>query len=349
MLLHILQWPGIAVLATLCILATAANPAHPNPVRHPVAYGYYAEDNPGSWATLQARGHRLAGVITTGFSIDASGNVVGRHDPRIIELVRTRGGSVHARVANQTNDTWSREVAHAILTAPGARAQAMSGVLRLLDLHGYDGIHLMLQNVAPQDRQALTSFVAELSQRIHRRGRTLSIAVPAKISDLRSHEWTGAFDYPALAHASDWVVVLAYDEHWSHAYPRPVTPLRWVESVLRFAARRIPSHKLILGIGFYGYVWSDGPSEMISMREAQRRAKQSRAQILWDEHAQVPFFSTSRETVYFENAHSIELRIILATRFGVAGVALWRLGDESPDVWESLGTFLRSSVRYAAR
>jgi spore germination protein len=345
-----LRRAAFAVLGMTCLIATAAIPAQPNPVRHPVAYGYYADDDSGSWASLQARGHRLAGVITTSFTIaDSSGHITGNHDSRIIDLARARGNSVHARVANFANDAWSREVAHALLTDPGARARGISEILQLLDVHGYDGIHLALQNVAPQDRLALSAFVFDLSQQIHDRGRVLSISVPGKISDQRTHEWTGAFDYTALAQASDWIVVMAYHEHWSNSRPGPVASLPWVEAVLRFAVRTVPQHKLVLGIAFHGYVWSDRPSEMISMREAQRRATQSGAQVRWDEDAQVAFFATSQNTVYFENARSVELRIILATRFGVAGVALWRLGYESPDVWDSLGTFLRSSVRSAAR
>jgi len=345
-----LRRAALAVLGVTCLIATAAIPAQPNPVRHIAAYGFYSDDDPGSWATIQAQGHRLAGVITMGFTIaDTSGRIVGAHDAKLIDLVHARGSTVHARVANFVNDAWSREIAHALLTDPGARARGTSEILQLLDLYGYDGIHLALENVAPQDRRALSTFVADLSAKIHQRGRALSIAVPAKISDQPNHEWTGAFDYSALAQASDWIVVLAYDEHWSNSHPGPVASLPWVEAVLGFAARTVPARKLVLGIAFYGYVWAEGPSERISMREAQARAAQSGARVQWDERAQVPFFTTPRNTVYFENGRSVELRMIMATRFGVAGVALWRLGYESPDVWDSLGTFLRSSVRSAAR
>lgn len=345
-----LRRTALVLLGVASLIATAAIPAQPNPARHPVAYAYYSEDDPHSWATMQSHGHRLTGVITTSFSIaDTSGRITGNADARLIDLARARGSSVHARIANFADNGWSREAAHAVLTDPEARARAESGILQVLDRYGYDGIHLVLQNVAAGDRRALGQFVAELSQKIHQRGRIFSIAVPAKIMDQPNHDWTGAYDYAALARASDWIVIMAYEEHWSKNRPGPVASLPWLEAVLRFAERTVPVQKLVLGIAFHGYVWSDGPSEMISMREAQRRAVQSGARIQWDEHAQLPFFATSQQTVYFENARTVELRIILATRFRVAGVAMWRLGYESPDVWDSLSTFLRSSVRSAAR
>ena len=350
MLSQCLRRAGFAVLGITCVIATAAMPAQTNPVRHIAAYGYYSDDDPDSWATIQAQGHRLVGVITTSVTVaDTSGRLARTHNAKLIALIHARGSTVHARVANFVNDAWSREIAHAVLTDSGARARAMFEILQLLDLYKYDGIHLALGNVPPQDRRAFSAFVADLSTKVHARGRALSIAVPAKVSDQLNDEWSGAFDYSALAQASDWIVVMAYGEHWANSPPGPVASLPWVEAVLRFATQTVPARKLVLGIAFYGYAWSEGPGEQISMREALARAARSGAQVQWDELAQVPFFRTPRTTVYFESGRSVELRMIMATRFGVAGMAFWRLGYESPDVWDSLGMFLRSSVRSAAR
>jgi spore germination protein YaaH len=43
-----------------------------------------------------------------------------------------------------------------------------------------------------------------------------------------------------------------------------------------------------------------------------------------------------KRTAYFETARSLGLRLDLAREFRVAGVAIWRLGDETPDFWPLL-------------
>jgi spore germination protein YaaH len=100
-------------------------------------------------------------------------------------------------------------------------------------------------------------------------------------------------------------------------------------------------------IAAYGYYSDDNPDSWATIQAQGHRL----AGVITtrDERVQVPFFVTPRTTVYFESRRSVELRMIMATRFGVAGMAFWRLGYESPDVWDSLGVFLKSSVRSAAR
>lgn len=345
-----LRRAAFVALGIICATAALALPAEPNPARALAVYGYYVDHDAGSWETVQAQGQRLTGIITTSFTfLDASGRITGNHDPRIVSLAHTRGNKVYARVANFVNDTWSREVAHAVLANPDARARAIAEMIQILDRYGFDGIHVDLENVAPQDRRALSAFVGDLATKTRMRKKTVTVAVPAKISDDPGNDWSGAFDYAALARAADWLVIMAYDEHWSGSRPGPVASLPWVEAILRFAIKQVPSQKLILGIAFYGYDWSSWPAEGISMREAVSRAARAGVEARWDGRGQVPYFITPSGVVYFENSRSVELKVALAARFELAGVAAWRLGQELPDVWDAVGTFLKSSVRTASR
>ncbi len=350
------EWRGprraaLVALGIIGAIAALAFPAQPNPARVPVVYGYYVDHDPSSWATVQAQGQRLAAIITTNFTfLDTTGRIDGTHDARIVELSRSRGSRVYARVTNFVNDHWNRDVAHAVLTNPEARASALAELVQILDRYGYDGIHLDLENVPPGDRAALTEFAGDLGARTRSRGKALTIAVPAKTRDDLDSDWSGAFDYAGLGRAGDRLVLTAYDEHWSGSRPGPVASLPWVEAVLRFASRRVPAGKLVLGIAFYGYEWSGGaPGESISMRDAVARAARAGVKVRWDERAQVPYFITPRSAVYFENSRSVELKLALAARFGVSGIAAWRLGHELPDVWDTLGTFLRATTRTASR
>jgi len=308
----------------------------------PVVVAYYVDADQDSLTTLLTHGHRISWVITTNFTlVDPTGRLYGVHDPGVVEAAHHLGSEVHFRVANFVGGEWSRAVAHAVLTRPTARAQAVTRILRVLDAYQYDGVSLDLENVSPKDRAALSSFVAEVSKGVHARGKTFTIAVPGKTQDWRDSNWAGAFDLAALGRASDAVIVMAYDQHWSTSAPGPVAALPWVEEVVRFAAHEVGPHKVLLGLAFYGYDWPKrGRGVGVSMREAVNRAARFRAQILWDRDAHVPYFRTATRTVYFENARSIERKLGLATRHGLGGIAAWRLGQELPQVWDVVGAYI---------
>ncbi len=332
---------GVLTSTTFAGTAPAVNVTRP---ASPAVVAYYVDADQDSLTTLLTHGHQISWVITTNFTLaDQTGLLVGVHDPEVVEAARRRGSKVSFRVANFVGGDWSRAVAHAILTRPAARAQAIRRILWVLDAYEYDGVSLDLENVPPKDRAALSSFVSALGKGIHARGKTLTIAVPGKTQDFPDSNWAGAFDLAALGRACDAVIVMAYDQHWSTSAPGPVAALPWVDDVARFAAREVGPHKVLLGLAFYGYDWPRrGRGVGVSMREAVNRAALRGARILWDRDAHVPYFRTATRTVYFENARSIEHKLDLASRHGLGGIAAWRLGQEQPQVWDAVSEYVGS-------
>jgi len=134
---------------------------------------------------------------------------------------------------------------------------------------------------------------------------------------------------------------MAYDEHCESTEPGPVASLSWVASVVRFAQTRVPKSKLWLGVGLYGYTWHrNGRGIGITGQQAQEIAERSGVKILWDDKAKVPFYRTGDLVVYFEDARSIAHKVELAQRAAWRGVAFWRLGQERPEVWETLRSYI---------
>ncbi len=314
----------------------------PTEPRLPLIGVAYVGNDLDSRNVLVARGHRLSAVITTNYNlVDMAGTLRGRHDPQMVELAHRLGMDVHFRVANYSRGRVRRDVVHAVLASPAPRAHAIAGILRVLDAYHYDGVSIDLENIPPGHRTALTAFVAELGAQVHRRGKALSIAVPGKTEDELDHAWSGAFDLAALGRICDFVIVMAYDQHTGTSGAGPVASLRWVQAVTQFATSRVDRRKILLGVAFYGYSWPRrGYGVPISMRRALRGAAAAGVRILWDEWNDAPYYRTRYRTVYFENAQSIELKVALAAQERLAGVSMWRLGLEDPDVWEMLGAYL---------
>jgi spore germination protein len=333
----------VAILTSTAIPATALA-TYFDRRASPLVAAYHVDADQESLTTLLTHGDQIHWVITTNYAlVDPSGRLDGVHDPALVEAVHRLGSQVHFRVANFVRRDWSRKVAHAVVTRTTSRKQAISQILHVLDTYGYDGVNLDLENVPPEDRVSLSTFVGDVSDAVHMRGKTVTLAVPATTHDVPESNWAGAFDLATLGRLCDAVIVMAYDQHWSTSAPGPVAALPWVEEVIQYAAGEVGRHKVLLGLAFYGYDWPRrGRGVGVSMREAMNRALRRKAQVRWDQDASVPYFTTKTRTVYFENARSIERKLDLATRYGLGGIAAWRLGQELDDVWDAVSTYAGS-------
>jgi spore germination protein YaaH len=310
-----------------------------NTVRSLLGVGYYVDFDPNSWTSVRTEAHRLNWVITTTFVLaDATGRLAGSHDPRVVSLVRSRGSHAHFRVTTEVPPT---SFAHIVLLSPAARLRAIASILQALRDYGYDGVVVDLQNLTLSDRQPLNEFVTDLATQLHNRGRPLSVVVPATAAQTPS-AIGDPYDLVVLGRAADWIILNAYDDQRPAGPIGPLAPLPWVEALVTDAIARVPAAKVLLGIGLFGYDWpARGTGASISMREAVGRARRGGAPILWDDQAQTPYFTLFDRTVHFEDARSIDRKLSLATRHGLAGVAFCRLGCETPDLWATASAYLR--------
>ena len=66
------------------------------------------------------------------------------------------------------------------------------------------------------------------------------------------------WNYKAYAAASDYLILMAYDQHWAGSDPGPVAAQDWFEQQSRQAHARLDPAKTIIALGNYGYDWTDG-------------------------------------------------------------------------------------------
>lgn len=330
----------LAAAAIFITLTPGCAPAAASSPTPPIIYGYYPVDYPGDTTAFDslvvAREVNTVGAFL--YRVDAQGNVIGEADPRLMQLARERNLEVQAVIHNYWGG-FDRGVASAVLTNPSVQARVLQGIERLVTQEGYNGVQIDLENVDPAQRQALNEFLRRLSERLDALGATLSIAVPAKTWDDPSNGWSGAFDYETIGRVVDQVSVMTYDEHWITSEAGPIASLPWVQQVVRYASQAIPREKLLVGIAGYGYDWprGGGMATMLKATDAVRLAQQKGAPILWDQQAQVPYFTYVENgvtrVVYFENAESARHKLRLIAQNGLSGMALWRLGFEDPQLW----------------
>jgi len=133
---------------------------------------------------------------------------------------------------------------------------------------------------------------------------------------------------------------MTYDEHWIGGNPGPVASKPWVEKVVDYAAGVIPRDKLLLGIGNYGYDWvvGKGGNRSVPAKNMPELARKYGAAIKWDNQSQTPYFNYwkdgQKHVVWFESTDSAALKLDLVKKYDLKGIAVWRLGFESPDFWD---------------
>ena len=232
---------------------------------------------------------------------------------------------------NSERMEWEATKLAAMLGNRAARGKAIQHLLQFVRDHGCVGISIDFENVPAATQPALKAFMRELYAQFHPLGLEVSQSVP--LDD-------AAFDYRGLAAVTDYLILMAYDEHWSNSKSGPIASQRWYEAALRRRFAELPPQKYVIALGNYGYDWktTDKTAVEISVQEALKTAHESEGQIRLDPVALNPTFDyydehDVRHHVWFLDGVTLFNQLMAGQRYGPRGFALWRLGSEDPSIW----------------
>jgi spore germination protein len=130
---------------------------------------------------------------------------------------------------------------------------------------------------------------------------------------------------------------MTYDQHYQNGPPGPVAAINWVENVIKYTTKHFPANRVLMGIAAYGYDWTARSGKALTYTGIQNIIKSKGIQTRWHPTYQVPYFTYTKSgikhEVWFENRNSTATKVRLATKYGLKGVAVWRLGYEDPGIW----------------
>lgn len=340
-----LKWNLIScVTAAACLLAaTAVRPAPADAARREVVgYFWVPEKDTSPYWTLADHSDALTAIAPTWLSFDKDGNFQNASDVRTVAFARSRGLTVTPLVANQG---FKPETARPVFADDAAVKKSVAALLKAVTDAGADGVNVDIEGVAPSDRSLYNNFIAALCDAFHARGLIVTAAVPAKTADNPTGAWAGFADYAFLGKHLDQVQLMCYDEHWSGGEAGPIASIPWVRRVLDYATTLIPRDKIVMGIPFYGYDWPEtGSASEVTPLKGEQLQKSTGNPGAWDDAARTTSIrytdaAGKQRTAYFETARSLGERLDVARAYKVAGVAIWRLGDETSDFWPPLKRF----------
>jgi spore germination protein YaaH len=236
-------------------------------------------------------------------------------------------GRVHLVVACN-----SRSLTHFVLMEGSAvRRQLVDDLLKAVQ--NYDGLQIDFEYVPARDGGAYRSFLAELREGLG--AKMLTVALAARIRTIRDD----VYDYAKILPLVDRILVMAYDEHWSGSAPGPIASIAWCKQVAAYALDAAGEEKLIMGIPFYGRAWSSvNPAGAYIFSSIERIKRENNIDEISREDG-IPAFTYEIPVsvkVFYEDVFSLSVRMEMYRSMGVKSIGFWRLGQESPAVWNIL-------------
>lgn len=317
----------------------------PEPVRDIVTEGiifgpYYMVD---AFDRLDAHGSLLDWLVYASYNmVDADGTLFGYDPPSTLAWAGRTRTPVIAMIASH-----QQSVNDAFFDDPAAQDNFLNEIRALIE-KGYSGIHLDFEYVPARHRQAYTEFVRKVASYLRAQHLHISIAVPAKTQENNASNWVGAFDYAALGDLVDYVMIMTYDHHWRGGPPGPIGGLPWVRAVLNYAVQEIPRDKILMGVPAYAYDWPlDGGTgrALTSRRAAELQAERGRDVRFDPATGELSFRYAdddgSERIVYYTPPEGLALKLALAKEFRLAGVAMWRMGQEMDAYWPVIADWKR--------
>ncbi len=325
---------SIIVLITLCLIATLAAPAFG---QYSLGLTYlYGRSDTSDLNQLKGLQNELDVVMPDYFDINTESKVTIKVNKDFIKQAKDLGYRVVPFVSNHFDKTAAH---NALINQDSVIKQIITAV----DQYNLDGINLDLENIPLADKEAYNSLVEKLANKLHSRGKTLSIALPA-VDNFPAVGWMQAYDFETLANYADYVILMTYDEHWLK--PGPIASVPWVDHVIKAAVEVIPSEKIMLGLPFYGRHWINNQRvNELSYQQVLDVAATYFVQAQWDDESQSPLlkfkdYNGDLHEIWYENAASLKIKLNLIDKYDLAGAASWRLGLEDPAFWQAYNQFL---------
>jgi len=269
----------------------------------------------------------------------------------------TRMHQLNTRVIVCLNNHWDQTTGINALNNANQLTTQLAHYIALYDL---DGINIDIENVTPTQKEPYTKFVAMLRDKIPPH-KEVSIAVSANPSG-KTTGWQGSYDYAALSPYVDYFMIMTYDEHYEGSNAGSISSINFVEKSIQYALTKTSADKIVVGIPFYGRLWSVGNTNIRGMdvtnSDIEFIVKTCNGVVSFDgvtQSAKMEFTVRSGDTlfsvqgkrlavgsyvVWFENAQAIRAKMALVQGYGLKGVGAWALGQENPSIWASYADWL---------
>ena len=315
-----------------------AIPAPAVPVSRPLSIGFYINWDESSLASLEKNLDHLDWVIAEWSHLQDGNNPLATDvDVPALNFIRQTRPQVRIipMVQNLINEKWNSGLLARNLADEASRQRLIGALTSFVEGNKFGGVCVDFEEPPKALQADLLVFIQELHDVFAPKGLTVLQAVPFDDS-----EW----NYTSFGSAADYLILMAYDQHWAGSDAGPIASQVWFEQNLVSRMHQLNPARTIIALGNYGYDWNEDEknAEEVTCQKALITAKESDAKVLFDSDSRTPYFEYDEEDethhkVWFLDAVTAYNQMRAASGYKLAGFAVWRLGSEDPSIWSILG------------
>lgn len=272
-------------------------------------------------------------IAPTWFKLtDNNGNYASLASKSYVDKAHELGLQVWALLDNFENEVQSE----VLLSATSTRKKLIDSLMNEADVYGFDGINLDFEGIKKEAGPHYVQFIREMSVACRNKGLVLSIDnyVPAAYNAFYNRKEQGI--------VADYVIVMGYDEHYAGGDAGSVASIGYVEKGISDTLEMVPKEKVINGVPLYTRLWTDADSGMkskaLGISKAQDWIEQNQVELYWQEELGQSYGecvnSDGKNYLWMEDAKSLSVKMDVIKKYDLAGVGAWKLGLETPDIWD---------------
>lgn len=304
-------------------------------LEEPIVLGWHqvgSKENNQALEEIIKASPKLNVISPTWFSLsDNQGNYTSLADGEYVKKAHAKGIQVWALI-----DNFSKEVNSEILFASTpARARLIENLIADAKKYDIDGINLDFESLREEAGSHYIQFIREISTFCRKEGLVLSVDLPVPAP------YNGFYGRKKQAEVADYLIVMGYDEHYAGGEMGSVSSYDFVKNGIENSLKEIPKEKLIHAVPFYTRLWTKTSaglsSKALGIKAASDWIRENGVDMKWDE-ALGQYYgefeqADGKSYLWMEEEKSLGLKVDLINENDLAGVAIWKLGLEPPELW----------------
>ena len=283
-----------------------------------------------------ARGMNV--IVPTWFNVVSSdGTYTSLASKDYVDKAHDMGLKVWAMVENvSTQESIKNLNTKTLMSSTSTRKKLIEKLMNEADTYGFDGFNLDFESLKAEAGPHYVQFIREMSVACRNKGLVLSVDnyVPSS--------YTAFYNRKEQGIVADYVIVMAYDEHYAGGEAGSVSSIPYVREGIENTLKEVPKEKVINAVPFYTRVWTvnEGKtsSKAYGISDARQWVEENQVELTWDKLLGQYYGETvsgsGQQYIWMEEEDSMKLKIDLIKEFDLAGVACWKLGFEPADIWD---------------
>lgn len=243
---------------------------------------------------------------------------------------------------NYNNETGAGIDVYSVLSSTAKRQKLVQGITDTALSLGLDGINIDFEKIGVDSGVHYVQFLRELSVQCRANNLVLSVDnfVPFNFNEYYRLDIQGEI--------ADYVIMMGYDEHWHGSQEvGSVASIGYVTDGLAKMVEKVPADKVINALPFYTILWkTDGAAvtdEYLTISRTSDFLSHVNAEVVWDETTCQNYAEWTEGNatyqIWLEDEESISVKLNVMNAQKIAGVAVWRLGYGTSEIWELLNAY----------